>query len=72
MNRAYYSESIAAFVASTPNEILGEMARRNQFDLVGTQRNAWIKQTEILQRSLAGQDGSIYLEFSISENGPTH
>jgi hypothetical protein len=45
------------------------MALRNDFDLVETQRHAWLEQTEVLQRSLARHAGSIYLEFTIPRMG---
>jgi hypothetical protein len=45
------------------------MARHNEFDLVGLQRDAWLNQTSILQRLLRPYDGSIYLEFSIPRMG---
>src|SRR5688572_23219333 len=45
------------------------MARRNQFDLVGSQRDAWIEQTQILQGSIDAHSGSIYLEFTIPRMG---
>ena len=69
MNRAYYSASIAEFVLASPDAILGQVARHNEFDLVETQRDAWIQQTSILQRILTPYIGSIYLEFTIPRMG---
>ena len=45
------------------------MALQNDFDLTGTQRDAWIEQATILQRALAPYTGSIYLEFTIPRMG---
>ena len=45
------------------------MARRNDFDLTGTQRDAWLEQAEILRRVLAGRHGTLYLEFTIPRMG---
>jgi hypothetical protein len=45
------------------------MARRNDFDLTGTQRDAWLEQAEILQRVLRPYRGAIYLEFTIPRMG---
>ena len=45
------------------------MARRNDFDLTGTQRDAWLEQAEILKHVLVSQQGSIYLEFTIPRMG---
>ena len=45
------------------------MARQNDFDLTGTQREAWLQQAEILQRVLRPHAGAIYLEFTIPRMG---
>jgi hypothetical protein len=45
------------------------MARRNDFDLTGTQREAWIEQAQLLREALAPYRGSIYLEFTIPRMG---
>ncbi len=45
------------------------MARQNDFDLTGTQRDAWLEQATILARALARHAGSIYLEFTIPRMG---
>lgn len=69
MNRAYYTATIADFLATSPDEILGAMTRHHEFDLIDLQRNAWIDQTNILQRALAPFHGSLYLEFAIPRMG---
>jgi hypothetical protein len=45
------------------------MALQNDFDLTGTQRDAWLAQAEILQHVLASHRGAIYLEFTIPRMG---
>jgi len=45
------------------------MARRNDFDLTGTQRDAWLEEAEVLRRVLARHTGAIYLEFTIPRMG---
>src|SRR5437879_13035458 len=45
------------------------MARRNDFDLTGTQRDAWLEEAEVLRRVVARHTGAIYLEFSIPRMG---
>jgi len=69
MDRAYYSNSIDQFLQESPDQILGVMARVNNFTLLGTQRDAWIEQVTQLQQQLAGIRGGIYLEFSIPRMG---
>lgn len=69
MNRAYYSNSISNFLNSSPDEILGKLARANDFDLVQTQRDAWEKEISILQKTLNRKNGAIYFEYSIPRMG---
>ena len=42
---------------------------RNEFDLVSTQRSAWITQIESLRVALTGLNGAIFLEFVIPRIG---
>lgn len=67
--RAYYSESIVAFVDANPDEIIGKLAKSNEFDLVTAQRDAWLEEIAILQRTLQVHQGSIYFEYSIPRMG---
>lgn len=69
MKRAYYSDSINKFVKHNPDEILGVMTRKHVFNLDSNQRDAWIKQTTLLQNQLTSFEGQIYLEFSIPRMG---
>ena len=69
MKRAYYSSSISKFLSASPESILGAITNKNAFDVTPFQRDAWIEQTKILKRALAGHSGQIYLEFSIPRMG---
>jgi hypothetical protein len=69
VRRAWYSSSIEAFLAASPDQILGEMARHTTFDMTQAQRDAWVGQNEALAAALAGQQGTIHLEFSIPRMG---
>jgi schlafen family protein len=69
VQRSYYSGTITEFCVADLNEIFARMARRNDFDLTGTQRDAWLEQAEILRRVLAGRQGTLYLEFTIPRMG---
>src|SRR3989344_3804306 len=55
MKREYYSDSITTFLNAKPNEILGLLARSNDFALEQTQRDAWLEEI--------GSSG-----FSVGEN----
>jgi len=69
MPREYYSESIAAFLGSKPNEILGQLAANNDFPLEQTQRDAWLEEINILQLVLQPFHGGIFFEYSIPRMG---
>jgi hypothetical protein len=69
MKRAYYSNSIGKFLLDSPEQILGIMTQAHNFALLGTQRDAWLKQTYELQQQLTKLTGDIYFEFSIPRMG---
>ena len=69
MQRAYYSNDIKGFLNSSPEEILGILATRNEFPLDQSQRDAWLTEIEILQSILSPYKGAIYLEYSIPRMG---
>ena len=69
MKREYYSDTIANFLKITSNEILGELVKSNDFALEQTQRNAWLEEINILQKTLQPYKGSIYFEYSIPRMG---
>jgi len=69
MRREYYSDTIANFLNTTPNEILGELVKSNDFALEQTQRDAWLEEINILQKTLQPYKGSIYFEYSIPRMG---
>ncbi|RLL52253.1 DUF2075 domain-containing protein [Mariprofundus sp. EBB-1] len=69
MAREYYSSLIQKFVASSVEEVLGELADNNQFSLELSQKNAWKEQIVLLQNMLAGYVGKVYFEYSIPRMG---
>ena len=69
MQRYYYSEDIELFLLRTPHEILGMLARENEFALEQTQRTAWEEEIRILKAVLPGLSGKIFFEFSIPRMG---
>src|SRR3989339_26310 len=69
MKREYYSDSIATFLKTKPDEILGKLAKENDFDLGQTQRDSWVEQISILHKVLPGHQGAIYFEYSIPRMG---
>jgi len=70
MQRAYYFGNIKDFKANSPNEILGEIVRNNEFDLDLKQRNTWEYEIKILQRTLSDFPvGDIAFEYTIPRIG---
>ena len=69
MRHAYYKSTVAEFLADTPDAILGRLAKINEFDLELNQRDAWLKEIEILKNALQGHPrfsfGSVLLEYTI-------
>ncbi len=69
MNRHYYAESISAFCTSAPDQILGAIARNNEFATEPTQKDAWLQQIDILQEALQEFDGALFFEYAIPRMG---
>lgn len=70
MKRDYYSDSIANFLNTSPNEILGQLVKSSGgFAVEPTQRDAWLEEIRILKHVLADLQGSIYFEYAIPRMG---
>ena len=71
MKRAYYTDTIAAFLDEDSAAILGTLAENNPFSLDPSQRDAWLEQIQILKRVLPAYrgQGKVYFEYSIPRLG---
>ncbi|WP_194851635.1 DUF2075 domain-containing protein [Nonlabens antarcticus] len=70
MKRAYYSNSINAFLEDPESSILGELtSNHSNRTLEELQINAWKKQILILKDQLKGIKGEVYFEFAIPRMG---
>jgi len=69
IKRDYYSDSIANFLKTSTEEILGKLALHSDFSLEQTQRNAWLAEINILRKILSPRQGTIYFEYSIPRMG---
>ena len=67
--RAWYGASIAEFLQSQPDAVIGRLARNSDFALLPTQKDAWLEQIRLLQTCLVGLAGSLFLEFNIPRMG---
>ncbi len=70
-SRAFYSASIAEFIDSESNKILGTLTENSGFSIETTQRDAWLAQIKILQQELLpfSNKGSIFFEFIVPRLG---
>src|SRR5262249_14350637 len=70
MMRAFYSASIANFLAATPEEILGKIVENDtSSNLEHTQRRAWMEEIQIMKKVLPQYEGRIYFEYAIPRMG---
>src|SRR5690606_34485779 len=69
MKRSYYQNSIENFISEDSNSIFGQLSKNHQHTLEDLQKNAWIRQIEILKASIHNLSGNIYFEFSIPRMG---
>jgi len=69
MKREYYSDSIANFLKTSPNEILGTLALSSGHTDEQTQKSAWLEEVLILKKVLTRWEGRIYFEYKIPRMG---
>jgi len=69
MNRYFYTNTIANFLTSSSQEVLGALAQNSGFSDEQTQKTAWIAEINILKDVLKQHDGSVYFEYSIPRMG---
>jgi hypothetical protein len=68
-SRAWYEASIAEFLQTQPDTIVGQLTRNSDFSILSTQKDAWLAQIDLLQARLGGLKGSIFFEFNIPRMG---
>ncbi|WP_233202517.1 DUF2075 domain-containing protein [Limnohabitans sp. JirII-31] len=71
LSRAFYGASIADFVHSEHNLVLGRITENSGFSIETTQRDAWRSQITILQHELLSFTGRgwVFFEFSVPRLG---
>ena len=60
---------MAEFLRADVETILGHLTENSTFDVLPTQRNAWLAEIVVVREQVAGLDGSIFFEFSIPRMG---
>ena len=53
-SRAWYGASISEFLNTSPDSVVGRLATKNEFTLLGTQKDAWLEQITLLHQCLSG------------------
>lgn len=69
MQRSFYSDTITNFLTTSENEVLGVLAKNNEFALEQTQREAWLQQIRILKKAIAQHNGHVLFEYAIPRMG---
>src|SRR5438105_4360398 len=67
--RFWYGASVAEFVGTSAEKIVGQLTLNSSFDIDRTQAAAWLAEIEFLQSKLSGLAGSIFFEFNIPRMG---
>ncbi|WP_353228802.1 DUF2075 domain-containing protein [Novosphingobium sp.] len=68
--RAYYSADREQFHTDSPSHILGELTRWHHFDVEAGQKQAWLKQIDLMRAALADiAVFTLYFEFAIPRMG---
>ncbi len=69
MEREYYSDTIAQFLQTPLDSILGQLVQKSEFPVLQSQIKAWQQEIFILQATLPSFAGTIYFEYSIPRMG---
>src|SRR5438105_15466562 len=67
--RFWYGASVAKFVGTSAEKIVGQLTLNSSFDIDRTQAVAWLAEIEFLQSKLSDLAGSIFFEFNIPRMG---
>jgi hypothetical protein len=68
-SRAWYGASVASFLQSSTEMVLGRLVGNCDFAVIPSQREAWVQQIDILRTSLEDLTGSLCFEFNIPRMG---
>src|SRR5947207_8925452 len=67
--RFWYGASVAEFVGTSTEKIVGQLTLNSSFDIDRTQAASWLAEIEFLQSTLSDLAGSIFFEFNIPRMG---
>ncbi len=63
MKRSYYANTIKQFLQDSDSSILGELVQHHEFALEDLQKNAWIKQIQILKQLFTKHTENTFILF---------
>lgn len=69
MKRWAYRNTIAGFRGASADEVLAALVKRSDFAVEEAQRDAWLRQIDLLRTHLASHEGTILLEYTIPRMG---
>jgi hypothetical protein len=64
----YYAADVATFLADTTESVVGALTMRSG-SVDASQRDAWVAEIAALKTTLAGRDGTVFLEFAVPRIG---
>lgn len=67
--RCWYGVSISDFLETDPSSVLGKLTEHCEFAVLPTQRDAWMRQIELLRSQVISLAGSVFFEFNIPRMG---
>jgi len=68
-SRAWYGATIDEFLRAPIGEVVNCLIVNSEFPVLPTQRDAWVGSIDVLNQSLEGLKGSLFLEFNIPRMG---
>jgi hypothetical protein len=69
LSRAWYRAIISDFLLADTDSVIGQLSLNSDFSVLQSQRDAWLAQIQLLQTSLNGLEGSLFIEFNIPRMG---
>eukprot|EP01036_Dinobryon_divergens_P004165 gene4165-5499_t len=70
MDRAYYADTIAGFLARDEAFVLGKLTEQSEFAVDVLQRDAWLEEIRVLRPALAAfAAGDVFFEFVVPRLG---
>lgn len=66
---AYYAARVQDFLATSSDAVLGALTAASEFSIEPAQRDAWLREVNVLRECLRGISGVLYLEYVVPRIG---